>query len=278
MPLDCKTASGGKRRRYGALILAVACAVALCALWLTGFSPARWWANRIAEQQAGAAKRTPAHPTDGAISVLKPEPVGTDSSVSKVPLLLILTSTRLGRNSREGYADIGVNALLPQTYKAGAILANGARLEEIYSDYVVLAREAFRTRLYVLAHALPAGDQPLVASLLTVGGATPVPPAVADSRDTLTEVVRIAPLFDGDHVRALELYPSTHSTLFERLGLEPGDQVIAIDGAALKDSKEAIEELRRLTAGASLNVTIKRGGRQQTLSLDGSLLVSGVRG
>jgi general secretion pathway protein C len=277
MPLDGKTTSGAKRHRYGALLLAVAVGIALCALWLTGFSPARWWANRITEQQASAAKRTPAPPSHGYIGVVKAEPVGTDSSVSKVPLPLILTATRLGRNSREGYADIGVNAHWPQTYRAGAILANGARLEEIYSDHVILAHEALRTSLYILGHTPPAGAHALVASLITVGGTTPAPAAVADSRDALTEVVRIAPLFEGDHVRALELYPSAHSSLFERLGLEPGDRVIAIDGEALTDSKQAIEELRRLTAGASVNVTIERGGRHQTLSLDGSLLISGTR-
>jgi len=278
IPLDGKAASGAKRRRYGALSLAVAAGIALGAFCLTGFSFAQWWANRITERQASAARRTLAPASHDAVSVVKPEPVGTDSSVSKVPLPLILTGTRLGRNSREGYADIGVDARSPQTYRAGAILANDARLEEIYPDYVVLAREALRTRLYLLGHASPPGAQPLAASLLTVGGTPPVPPAVADSRDSLTEVVRIAPLFDGDRVRALELYPSAHSDLFERLGLEPGDRVIAIDGAALKGSRDAIEELRRLTAGASLTVTIERGGRQQILSLDGSLLISGARG
>ena len=278
MPLDGRTASGAKRRRYGALPLTVVGGIALLALWITGFSPAKWWAGRVTEQLASAAKRPPTAENQGTLSVVRPEPMGTESSISKVPLPLILTATRLGRNSREGYADIGVNTLSPQTYRAGAILANGARLEEIYSDYVVLAREALRTRLYLLGHAPPPGAQSSVAPLLTVGGTAPVPPAVADSRDTLTEFVRIAPLFDGDHVRALELYPSAHSSLFERLGLEPGDQVIAIDGAALKDSREAIEELRRLTAGASVNVTIERDGRHQTLSLDGSLLISGTRG
>jgi hypothetical protein len=278
MPLDGRTASSAKRRRYGALSLTVVGSIALLALWLTGLSPSEWWASGTNGQRANATDRTPATLGQGTLSVAHPEPLGTDSSISKVPLPLILTATRLGRNSREGYADIGVNALSPQTYKAGAILANGAHLEEIYSEYVVLAREALRTRLYVLGHAPPPGAEPPGPSLLTVGGTTPVPPAVADSRDTLTEVVRIAPLFDGDHVRALELYPSIRSNLFERLGLEPGDQVIAIDGAALKDSKEAIEELRRLTAGASVNVTIERGGRHQTLSLDGSLLISGARG
>jgi type II secretory pathway component PulC len=74
----------------------------------------------------------------------------------------------------------------------------------------------------------------------------------------------------------LELYPSSYSDVFARLGLKPGDRVTAIDGVALKSSKEAIGELRRLSEGASVNVTIERGGKAQMLSLDGSLVRAGA--
>jgi len=253
----------------------VAGTTALCALWVAGYSPVEWWKNRFTEQQASESMRTPPAPNRGTVSVVQPQPLGTDASASEVPLPLILTATRPGRNTREGYADIGVNALSPQTYKAGAILANGAHVEEIYSDYVVLAREGLRTRLYVLGHAPPAGAQSTVVSLVTVGGTAPIRPAVADSTDTLSEFLRVSPVFEGDRFRALELYPSAEPNVFVRLGLEPGDRVTAVDGVVPKDSKEAIEELRRLSEGASLSVTIERGGKSQTLSLDGSLLRSG---
>jgi len=205
-------------------------------------------------------------------------PLGNDSSVSEVPLVLHLTATHLGRNSREGYANIGVNVLSPQTYRAGAILANGARLEEIYADFVVLTRDAYRTNLYLDDRSRTGNDLPALTSLITVGGAPLIRPAVADSEDKLTEFVRIAPVFAGDQVRALELYPSANAILFAQLGLEPGDRVIAIDGAAVQDSRAAIGELRRLTAGAALNVTIERGEKSLTLSLNGSILRSGERG
>lgn len=105
-----------------------------------------------------------------------------------------------------------------------------------------------------------------------VGGTAPVPPARADSHEALTDVVRIAPVFSDDQVRALELYPSAHSDLFGRLGFEAGDRIIAIDGAAVKDVREAIAQLRSVTAGAAMVLTIERGGRRQNLSVDGSIL------
>ena len=216
----------------------------------------------------------------GAINVVQPQPLGTDSSVSRVPLPLVLTGTRLGRNVREGYADIGVNALSPQTYRAGALLANGARLEEIYSDYVVLARDSHRARLYVTGRAVPA-DAPLpYLPLLTVGGVTQTAKAaVADSHDRLTEIIRASPVYQGDILQALEVYGSGSSDTFARLGLEPGDRVTAIEGASLRNPGEAMAQLRRLAEGASLTVTVVRGGKPQTLSLDGSVVKArGTRG
>jgi len=255
-----------------AVWLILAMGFGVLALWVSGFEPLLWW--RAHEQAVSAKAAQPQRAPAGPISIVQPTPLGTDSSISRVPLPLHLTATRLGRNSREGYADIGVNVLSPQTYEAGAILANGARLEEIYSDNVVVERDSQKSRLYIEGRALQSNTAPVSATLLTVGGASPVPSAVADSRDTLTDAIRIAPLFDGDYVRALELYPGAQSNLFERLGFKPGDQVIAIDGAAVKDFRKAITALRQVTAGAAIVLTIERGGKDQDLSVDGSIFQS----
>jgi general secretion pathway protein C len=251
----------------------VATGLGLVVLWVSGYEPWAWWESHKIEAAARAVPPRAA-PT-GPISVVQPTPQGTDSSVSKVPLALHLTATRLGRNSREGYADIGVNVLSPQTYKAGAVLANGARLEEIYTDHVVLERDQRHTSLYIEGHAVPAGAETAAArSILTVGGTAQVQAAVADGRDTLTQFIRIAPVFEGDRFQALVLYPPDHGGVFAQLGLLPGDRLTAIDGVRLKDAKEAVAEFRRLSEGAWLNTTIERGGHAQTLLLDGSLLKS----
>src|SRR2546429_388360 len=71
------------------------------------------------------ARRGPIGPP---VSVTPMRPEGNDSSVSAVPQPLILVRTQRGRNSREGFAQIGVRTHSPQTYIAGALLANGARL------------------------------------------------------------------------------------------------------------------------------------------------------
>ena len=184
-----------RRAPHRLLILALGLGAGVLILWAAGFEPWAWW--KAHELSVAAKAAPPQSAPRGPISIVQPTPVGTDSSVSKVPLALHLTATRLGRNSREGYADIGVNVLSPQTYKAGALLANGVRLEEIYTDYVVLTRDGQATRLYVEGRVQPASATPMVASMLTVGGTTPIPAARADSREALTEAVRVAPVVEG---------------------------------------------------------------------------------
>lgn len=209
----------------------------------------------------------------GQVSVIEPEPVGTDSSVAVSPVPLILRGTRPGRNAREGHADLGVNPASAQTYRAGAILANGARIEEIHSDHIVLARDGQRAHLYVDGHA-PADSSSSNGALLTVGGAAPPAPAKPDSSDELTNYIRVAPVYQGDAIRALEVYSNDRSNVFSTLGLEPGDRITGIDGEAVTESSAAIASLRRLTQGDAMQVTVERGGQLQTISLNGLILTA----
>jgi hypothetical protein len=71
----------------------------------------------------------------------------TSMSVQDVPKRLYLIDTTPGRTPTEGSARIGVDPRVPQSYSAGAVLLNGARLAQIHNRYVVLARGHERARL-----------------------------------------------------------------------------------------------------------------------------------
>ncbi len=264
------------RRPRGWQWLAAASGAGVLIMWVSGYVPWAWWRDH--EIAAVSRAVPPRAPPTGRTGVVRPTPQGTNSSVSTVPLALHLATTRPGRNSLEGYAEIGVNVHSPQTYRAGAVLANGARLAEVYADSVVLERNGQQSRLYLEGRGPATSDAVVLPSIVTVGGTTPARPASVDSHDTLTDVVRIAPVFAGDQVRALVIYPSAHPEIFGRLGFEPGDRIIAIDGAAVKDVREAITALRQVTAGAAVILTIERDGEHLILSVDGSIVQSGDRG
>ena len=193
----------------------------------------------------------------------------------EAPLWLVLIGTKIGKNSHEGIAFIGTNLRSPRTYQVGALLANKARLQEIYSDYIVLERDGITTRLYALGKQ-PAEPLPTEPALLTVGGPTQTPSAIADSSDALTDVMRVSPTFEGKLFSGLIVFANPRSDLFYRLGFQPGDVITAIDGTTFNDPASAIAALRSLTNGQPVSVTINRANQASTFSANGSVLVSNV--
>jgi hypothetical protein len=254
-------------------------AAALIVVYASVYSGSDWF-GELKRWLHPAAHGAPAHgelrpgPVGMPIMVTPPRPQGTDSSVSNVPLPLILVRTQPGRNSREGFAQIGVNALTPQTYSAGAILANGARLSEIYVHYVVLERDGRFVRLYVRGETreVQPGD-PAAAGLLTVGGTTPPAPQLTKAQERLSDYLRPSPVFADGRLRGFALYPGRQrSGAFSRAGLELGDVLTKVDGVAVTDVARSLASLRLLLEGAALTVEIERQGVAQTLSLDGGVL------
>ncbi|MDB6107636.1 MAG: ral secretion pathway protein [Gammaproteobacteria bacterium] len=214
------------------------------------------WARQMQEQALN--KDVPAVPS------------GNDSSISKVPLPLKLTVTRPGRNVHEGSADIGVNEHSPQTYVAGAILANGARLIEIYPDHVRLEKDHRVVALYREGMSR-LNAQAGLSDLLTVGG-TQAPPAQADSHEDLTDYIRPSPVYSGTSVVGLQVYAGRQAGAFAQIGLQPGDVITAIDEVPLSELQTALEQLHRLTQGEVVAATVQRKGERISLDLDGSVI------
>ena len=234
------------------------------------FEQLKRWARTTPWQ---VASRLPARPdlTRPPVIVTPPRPLGNDSSVSLVPQPLLLVRTQVGRNNREGFAQIGVNARSPQTYAAGALLANGARLTEIYDHYVVLERDGHSARLYLQGE--PVSERgPRTDGLLTVGGTPAEAPAQITSKERLTDDVRPSPVFVDGQLHGYALFAGRSSETFSQLGLQPGDVITQINGTPVSASSDSLAALESLTQGEALSVVIEREGVTQSLSLDGAVL------
>lgn len=205
-----------------------------------------------------------------AIVVTPPVPTRNDSSLSPVPLPLFLVSVKPGRSIREGAAQIGVVRESPQTYQAGALLENGARLTEIHADYVLLERDGHTARLY-LADARPGAT---ADKLAMVGGNERAAPAAITSREPLTAYIRGGPLFEGTRVVGLRVYAGSRPEPFFRMGLQQGDVITAIDGVAVEDLTSSWERLRGIVDGAVLTASVKRNSEVLQVRLDGGLVAS----
>lgn len=231
---------------------------------------AGWWEWFITSKPIPVAK-APARPPSKSIGMTPPVPKGNDSSISAVPLQLVLVRVQPGRRITEGSADIGVVRESPQTYLAGAVLENGARLAEIHTDYVLLQRGGHSARLYL--------DQPSTAknvgnsAMLEVGGVAQLPPpAKVTSRETLTDYIRPSPIYDGESLVGYQVYPGSSGAAFAQMGLQPGDVIVDVNGAPLSDPAAAWAILRQLTEGTVLSATVKRHGALANVSLDGTLI------
>ena len=158
-----------------------------------------------------------------------------------------------------------------------ALLANGARIAEIHEDSIVLERDGQTVQLFVEGRE-PADTAPADTLLLMVGGGDTAIAAVPDSRDELTDIMRVSPVFEGDAVRALEVHASANPALFSKLGLQAGDQITSVNGESVTDVSSSVVALRRITQGEALQITVLRQGQLEAMSLDGSIVTTAQRG
>jgi hypothetical protein len=240
-------------------------------IWETG--PIwRRWSDRATAPKATPVEKVSTQPPTEAIGIAPIAPKGNDSSVSPVPLKLILVHVQPGGSADEGSAQIGVVRESPQTYQAGALLENGARLAEIYNDYVLLEKDGRTARLY-LDRAATAGRIGDTAMLMVGGSKEAPPPAKVTSHDTLTDYIRPSPVYDGQSVVGYQVYPGANSSAFYQMGLKPGDLILEIDGILLTEQSSAWDILRQLTDGSVLSAVVRRSNGVEQVNLDGTFLV-----
>jgi general secretion pathway protein C len=197
---------------------------------------------------------------------------GDPSSAPATSANLSLAGTLAGPDPAVGWAIIGASGQSARVYATGASLPGGTKLAAVYQDRVILDRNGAREslmlpRLSGAGAAMPAAYAP---------GADAPPASLADSVRQLmaqdpaaaNELLRPQPVFAGGTLRGYRVYPGRNRAQFARLGLQPGDLVTAVNGAALDDPNRGLEILRGIGAGAAVTLTIDRNGQQQQLAVD----------
>jgi general secretion pathway protein C len=205
---------------------------------------------------------------------------GDPSDAPATAANLTLTGTLAGREPEHGWAIIGASGQSARVYATGASLPGGTKLFAVYPDRVILDRNGTRESLVLprLAGAGP-GYAPRVAS--RTSAAPGVDGSLADSvRQILAqnpsaggELLRPQPVFAGGSLRGYRVYPGRNRAQFAQLGLQPGDLVLAVNGAALDDPNRSLETLRGIGQGGAVTLTVDRGGQQQQLTVDPASVV-----
>jgi general secretion pathway protein C len=186
---------------------------------------------------------------------------------------LALAGTLAGVEPEQGWAIIGASGQAARVYATGESLPGGAKLFAVYTDRVILDRGGARESL-MLPRLTGAGQAPMARASLpqpedTSGSiADSVRQLLVQNPSASTELLRPQPVFAGGTLKGYRVYPGRDRTQFSAFGLQPGDLVMAVNGAPLDDPNRGLEILRGIGQGTAVTLTIDRGGQQQQISID----------
>ncbi|MFL6575048.1 MAG: type II secretion system protein GspC [Povalibacter sp.] len=182
---------------------------------------------------------------------------------------LVLSAVFATNDPEKGLAIIGESAAAANVFSVGDAVRPGTKLHAVYPDRVILDRSGKLEALALPSQSL-AGVQ--ISS-------APARPAQSQFQENLrriaetnpsafAEIVRPQPVFANGVQRGYRVYPGRNRQQFARLGLQPGDLVLAINGTPLDDPQRGIEIFNTMGTSDRVTVTVERNGQSQDLSLN----------
>ena len=185
---------------------------------------------------------------------------------------LILAGTWAAEIPAQGYAFIGESANTAKMFGVGKVVRGSTRLHAVYADRVVLDTGG---KLETLALPRLGGGTGQLAARPTAAPARPPNQfadnlrRIAESNPTaFTEIIRPQPVFANGVQRGYRVYPGRQRQQFSKLGLQPGDLVLSINGTPLDDPQRGMEIFSTISASDKVSLTVERNGQQQELTLN----------
>ena len=253
---------------------AVPTAAAVAALlWLCWALAQGTW--RIIEPSSPSVARGGAEAVDlGALTRVQlfgPAAARGAAETSLAPTNLNLTLTGVAARPVGGCALVIVQGQPESAYCAGEELTPGVRLDSVENDRIVIVRNGAR-------EAVPLKDIDKHAGLI----APPPPPPIVQPGATGGQVVDrrqlqqqlgrpeflsqalIVPNPDGGFL-VRQIQPGS---LYEKLGLRPGDVIRNVNGQALTSMEDVMRLYQQFGSAQRVLVDVQRQGRNETLYYD----------
>jgi general secretion pathway protein C len=184
-------------------------------------------------------------------------------------LPLVLVGIISDEDPENGLAILGENAAGAKVYAVGDNVPGGAKLHKVLSDRVIINRNGTLESL-MLPRQLQAGTAPPSTTALQTE--TPVMDRmrklISDDPGLMADIMRPQPVFAQGKQKGYRVYPGRNRQAFTRLGLRPGDLVMAINGTPLDDPARGQEIFRTLGSSSEAHITVMRSGQQQDLTLN----------
>ena len=190
-------------------------------------------------------------------------------------LALTLHGIVAGKRASDSRALIVANGD-EEPYAVGAQLPGGAVIRAIYPDRVMLERDG---RLEALRLPKDSGSGGTASATPgTYAAALPQPHAppplpqnlgqlrqeIANNPARLMDAVRAMPVMDQGKLTGYRIYPSGNPSLFNQMGLKPGDVVTGVNGIPLTDPAQSMRILSSIKTADQVSITLVRNGQTQT--------------
>jgi len=178
------------------------------------------------------------------------------------PMKLASAIIAMGKNGKEDIYGIGDKV-------------SSATVKEIYADRVILLRSGILETLRMPKDSSGSFIKPANSnSSKTINRSSPGS-ALGDIRKNIlknpTSFGKYAipiPYRENGKLRGYRLKPQGDNTLFDAVGIQASDVILAINGVKLNSPKEGLKALRSLQKAKQINLTVLRNGAELPLQFD----------
>ncbi len=211
-------------------------------------------------QQSAAAPQTQDAP-DTRLNLVLKGVLSTDP-MSKASVII-----SLGKNGKEDMYSIGdqvASATLKEIYADRVILQRSGQLEtlrmpdEFNDDFITSLPDS----------ELPDGGDAQIDTSSPGAALSDIREEILKSPTSFGKYAIPVPYKENGRIVGYRLTPQGDRTLFDVVGLDPNDIIVAVNGVQLDDPAEGLKALRELQSASQVNITVLRNGAEIPLQFD----------
>jgi general secretion pathway protein C len=207
----------------------------------------------------------------GYTPVVKKQPKATPQVAPVTKTRLTLHGIFVFSGPKDGAAIIGEAGKNQRFYRTGDKIQKDMELVEVRNDHVLLLRNGrFETLRFPGLKKLPTSQK------------AKTQPAAQDSAvdvkeyrqlfqkhpEKIAEHFDIMPVFENGVLKGYRVKPQSNRSLYDELGLQPDDLLVAVNGIPLNDRSQLSEVIAEISSAELLTVNLLRNKKQETLLLD----------
>ena len=188
--------------------------------------------------------------------------MAASETVASLPSDLKLFGVRASAGSVPGGAIVGLPDGQQISVSVGEPVMPGITLVAVGFDYAEVDRQGSRQRLFM--------DQDKPAETLGASGASAAPQSATATALTVEAVraaVSFAPRQSSTGLTGITVTPASDQTTFAAIGFKSGDVIVAVNGTKIASASDVAQLQQSLAPGASLALTVDRGGQQIPITL-----------